>query len=126
METKQDKILKDNPVLPKEDDSALPTLDNVVYQYIDPRIELEHSSSDIICMKGERKLRHVLTCGLNPEDREYDIYKWIPAEDERITLKAGTEGKRLYVVQNRQTCFMKTLVPRCCQGFTSIWETDED
>ena len=86
----------------------------MVYHYIDPRIELEHSSSDVVCMVGERLTRDLLTCHINPLDREYDIYKWIPAEDETISIKAGTEGKRLFVVQNRQTCSMKALVPGCC------------
>ena len=59
-------------------------------------------------------------------DREYDIFKWIPAEDSAITIRAGTEGKRVYIIENRQTCLMKALLPSACQGWTSTWKTDED
>jgi hypothetical protein len=58
----------------------------MVYNYIDPRIELEHTSSDILTLVSSSKARDLLTCCINTQDREYDLYKWIPAEDLSITI----------------------------------------
>ena len=93
----EDKIKYASPVK-QVDYSELPMLEKSIYPMLDPRMELEHSSSDLLCMVSESRIRDCVGLNINPVDKEYDLYKWIPAVDLSITLRAGTEGKRLFIM----------------------------